>query len=114
MIISGCLGAVIIAFFLIIGISSLIVHPLIGKWYDQGGVLGTIQFNEQGKAERVSVGETSEYSYTFDGQKGKLTAQGQEYDFTCDGNTLVIEDATYTKNAVEQFGPGMFTSPQQS
>lgn len=113
-------GALILAAFLIIGIPSVIAHQeelnlnkIKGTWYDQAGSRGIIQFEEGGKAKWTEwLIFDNEYQYTYDGQNGTLSLNGQEFKFTCDGTTLSVDGATFTKNYVEQEGlyPDVSTS----
>lgn len=87
---------------------------IIGKWYDEKGVLGTIEFKEEGKCELVVMGLAIEGEYTFDAKRGKGTItvsnedESQSNDFEVKDEKLTIEDSVYTMTEVEQAIWAMF------
>jgi hypothetical protein len=101
----GCsVLVVIIAFFLIIGLGNMVPYQLKGTWYDAGGDMGVVVFKSQNTVEWTVNGVLEEDRYTFGEGKGVLTSNGSEYNFTCDGTTLQLDDAAFTKQYVEQKG----------
>lgn len=45
--------------------------PVLGKWYDEKGLSGTIEFKEEGKCELVIMGVTVEGDYTLTQRQAK-------------------------------------------
>lgn len=79
-----------------------------GKWYDEEGIAGTIEFKEGGKCELVVMGVAIEGDYTFDSKTGKgaitvtMEDEAQSTDFEVKDETLTVEESVYTKTKVEQ------------
>lgn len=79
-----------------------------GKWYDEKGAAGTIEFKEEGKCEIVVMGVTIDGDYTFDAKTGKGTItvtvedEAQSSDFDVKDDKLTLEEVTYTMTEVEQ------------
>jgi predicted nucleic acid-binding Zn ribbon protein len=95
-VIGGSILAIILAFFLIIGVGGMLPQQLKGTWRDQGGLMGTVEFKPGGVVE-WSAGSDSTYSYNAGTGQGTITADGGAHPFTCDGNTLILDGATYIK-----------------
>lgn len=79
-----------------------------GKWYDEKGAAGTIEFKEEGKCDIVVMGLTINGDYTFDAKTGKGTItvtvedEAQSSDFEVKDDKLTLEEVTYTMTEVEQ------------
>ncbi len=96
MIIGGSILAVILAVFLIIGVGGMLPQQLKGTWRDQSGLMGTVEFKPGGVVE-WGTGSDATYSFNAGTGQGTITAGGGAHSFTCDGNTLILDGATYIK-----------------
>ena len=83
-------------------------NSVMGLWYDQAGLTGTIEFKSGGALTMTTMGVSIEGTYTFDAAKGEgtitLSFMGQEdtADFTLSEGKLNIEGQIYTREKVEQ------------
>lgn len=79
-----------------------------GRWYDEKGVAGTIEFKEEGKCDIVVMGLTIDGDYTFNAKTGKGTItvtvedEAQSSDFEVKDDKLTLDEVTYTMTEVEQ------------
>lgn len=79
-----------------------------GKWYEQTGTGGTIEFLKDGTVNYEAMGfsVTGEYTYNAGAKSGQMTIEimgvSGGIDFELQGNMLVIEGAYYTRDYVEQ------------
>ncbi len=97
----------VIALFLIIGLSGMLPQDLKGIWYETSGFGGIIEFKPNGELEFNGFGEekTGTYKYNSSSGVGEISL-AFEYigisEFTCDGTTIDIGGAKYTRQEVEQ------------
>ena len=108
LIISGAVVVVVVAVFLIIGLGGMVPSALQGTWYETTGMGGTLEFKSYGELESVVFGVAYSGTYQFDSatQQGTITRaitdEEGNMEFTCDGTTLEVSGATFTKKYVEQ------------
>ncbi len=104
-IIGVVLAAAVIALFLIIGLSGMVPADLKGEWYETTGMGGMLEFMPNGELSYNIFGEdkVGSYEYNSASKKGKLALDEKEMaDFTCDGVTIEMDGAKYTRQYVEQ------------
>ncbi|MDD5016843.1 MAG: hypothetical protein PHO15_01935 [Eubacteriales bacterium] len=108
-IIGGAVFAVIVAVFLIIGLTGKVPSELKGTWYDTTGWGGMLDFKPSGVVIHTLYGEESENTYTFDSALGQGVITATDSDgttksnFTCDGTTIDMDGVVFTKEYVEQY-----------
>ena len=108
MIIAGAVVVIVIAVFLIIGLGGMVPAALQGTWYETTGMGGTLAFKSYGELDSVVFGVAYKGTYQYDGatQQGIIsrntTDEEGDLEFTCDGTTLEVSGATFTKQYVEQ------------
>ena len=96
--------AVVLFVFILPGGSGAIV----GKWYEQTGYGGTVEFLSDGTFNYEAMGFPISGEYKFDagtktGQMSmNMMGMSQDVGFKLEGKNLVIDGAAYTRDYVEQ------------
>ena len=85
--------------------SYIATHAIIGMWYDQAGVNGTVSFFDDGSVETVSYGQTVEGRYVnnMDGT-GAVSVNSQTQPWTLKKGVLEMNGVRYGRKTVEQYG----------
>ncbi|MGI5848536.1 MAG: hypothetical protein ACOX8Q_00460 [Christensenellales bacterium] len=118
LIIGSAMIVIVVAVFLIIGLGGMVPSKLKGTWYETTGLGGTLEFKPYGVLQYKIMGHESEGSYQYDGaiEEGNMTRQiGNEprvSEFTCDGITIELDGATFTKKYVQQQDLGSLIKDQ--
>jgi len=79
-----------------------------GKWYDEAGQAGTLDFKGGGKVVVEAMGMTMDGTYEYDDKEneGVITidfmGETQTQDFGLAGDKLQTDTATYTRKVVKQ------------
>jgi len=82
--------------------------PLVGKWYEETGYAGTMEFKDDGTCELEAMGFKFDGEYEFDAKTGEgeitieFMGETESQDFEFKDGKLNIEGAMYTKTVVEQ------------
>ncbi len=88
-------------------------NPLLGVWYDQSGVYGTIEFFNDNTFTLVVYGILTNGTYTYDSAAGtgQLTLENSDPGtFTYANGTLTLDGVTYTQDYVLQQAEPDYTS----
>lgn len=104
-VIIGVVMLAVIAVFLIVGLSGMVPQDLKGEWYEVSGFGGELKFMPNGVLEYTIFGEPKEGSYEYNSSigQGNLSMEEENMsEFTCDGLTIEMDGAKFTRQVVEQ------------
>lgn len=109
-IISACVAAVVVvAVFLIIGLTGMVPSDVKGTWYETSGYGGIMEFEPNGVLGVTAMGELSKGTYTYDSalKQGEIsvalfTDEQTDLEFTFDDSKIEMDGMTYTNQYVEQ------------
>ena len=111
---TGAACVVIVAVFLIIGLTGMVPSQIKGQWYESEGLGGMIEFMPGGIYEVTVFGSTVQGAYTFNGATNEGTLHVKNPNdqsdavttFVYKGDTLEMDDMVFTREYVPQIDFG--------